>query len=524
MKKRFVIFMIPFCLVINPLFAKEFDETNSQRGKIILPEVDISIKDESEKEISTNKVSEKTDRRSIDIEELSKIQMSRKFKEEIKEKVDKDFLISMVQVAYGSYGNFLIDMHLGKGMKNVSYLVSYLRNTRDSIGIDTNIFYNTERAIDDLLVEISYNTDGGFSFSGEGGYYNRSIGLFTNREVLSEAKMYIPSKFKMTYTGEEFPSIDLGLNFSYLNLKHKIRDGYSSTNLFETLANISLEKVWGRDNFLNGGIKYLFFYDSYVENSFELLVRDRFPLLSFLSLQFALDLYFYSKKTFFWVPEVYLFYKPDEKFNVKTGLGGASEFDKISKLLEANQIYYEDYLPQEKWYYMAGIYYRPLEYVNFGFEAFFDYYYSYRNSELDENVGLYRIVNLTNVEMMSLSPFLNLIFLEDISFSFGGKISYFDYEKIFLLPAYEVYLNAGYFIRKIGLNLESRLKYVSERRLSKDIVGKPFWKLDFSISQKVKDYFQLYLDLNNLLNCEIFDRVYVPEGGFSFNAGLKFNF
>jgi hypothetical protein len=113
---------------------------------------------------------------------------------------------------------------------------------------------------------------------------------------------------------------------------------------------------------------------------------------------------------------------------------------------------------------------------------------------------------------------------EDFSMTLDGKIRIFDNQKIILLPFYEAGLKAGYFFRQIGLNAETKLTYIGERKLLENVSENPYWKWDIFVSQKVGEFFILELRLNNILNQRILEKIYLPESGFSFDLGLKFNF
>jgi len=525
MKNLGICFLLQFLLMHTFLYSESQGKEETSKGKIILPDVPIVIEDESKAEGYTNKEPKTImEKKSIETEDLSKVQLSKKFKEEVGGRRKEDFSISMVEFSYGMYENFIFDVHLGKKIGDFNYLVSYLRNTRSSVGLDTNTFFNTERAVDDLFVDASYGFSKNLMATLEAGYYNRTLGLFTNENCFSETRFYTPARLSLEYFGEEIGNFTGNLNFGYLALRHKFKSSYESTNIYEVTTDFKYEKLWGKDNFLMANLGYNFCFVEQAEHSFEIGVRDRFPFVSFLALQFGLNFYIYSYKQFFWFPELYLFFKLNEQFDAKTGLGGNVDYKKIPLILKENQLNYTSFLPQESWNYMAGIYYRPVESVRIGCEGMFDYYYTYRNFGFDTQTGLYYVENTTNISMISINPFIKFVMFEDFSLALDGKIRIFDNQKIILLPFYEAGLKAGYFFRQIGLNAETKLSYIGERKLLENVSENPYWKWDIFVSQKVGEFFILELRLNNILNQRILEKIYLPEGGFSFDLGLKFNF
>ncbi|MGC8764700.1 MAG: hypothetical protein ACP5QT_02295 [Brevinematia bacterium] len=523
--KKFIIFSFFFFIGLR-LFSQESTNNTETtgKGKIVLPDKPIIIEDESKEKIENKEKKTTIPHSSIDSDELSKVQVSKKLKEEIDTKKEEEFSISSLKFSYGMYENFLVNMQLGKKITNFNYFVSFLRNTRGSVGKDTNIYFNTERAIDDLYLNMGYEVSEKFAFSFDGGYYNRILGLFTNSINISESKFYIPLKIKMDFASEEFIKASGEIDGQYLNLKHKTMTDYRATNLYEMLIPISVEKIWGTDNFLTGNLLYNLFYSGDIEHSFGISIKDRFPLLSSLALQGGISLFVYSHKSFFWVPELLIFYRFSDKFEIKTGLSGNSDFEKNQLLLRENQIYFTNFMPEEKWDYLAGVYYRPVERVVIACEAEYDYFYSYRNFAFDENLQLYYIKNTTNINIVTINPYINFNYMEDINISLSGKLRVFDYNEILRLNQYEITAKAGYFLRKIGFNIETFLSYIGPKKLKEDWFSQSYWKWGISLSQKAGENLIFECRFNNILNQDIFEEIYLKESGFSFDIGLTFRF
>ncbi|MCX7821713.1 MAG: hypothetical protein N2258_08590 [Brevinematales bacterium] len=514
--KNFLIFII---FMTSFLYSQE-----ESKGKIVLPDTPIVIEDESKENIENKEKKSEIKRRNIDVEELSKIQMSKKFKEDIEEKKENEFSISSLQFSYGMYENFLVNMETARKMTNFSYFVSFLRNTRGSVGIDTNIYYNTERAIDDLYLNMEYNLTKEFAVSLDAGYYNRTLGLFTNSSVVNENKFYIPLKLKGVYSGEDFLTVNGTLSGQYFALKHKLSGDYTRTNLYEFSLELEVEKTWGKDNFLNGELVYNMCYDYEAEHTGGLSLRDRLPLLPYLSLQFGAGLFFFGYKGFFWFPELIIFYRIIENLNFKTGITGNVDFKKSERILNQNQIYYTKFHPSENWTYLLGIYYRPIETIVIGFDGTYDYYITLRNYAYNNLNGLYYIENRTNVNIFTFSPYVNFNLVEDLLFSIGTKIRIFDRNEILLLNDYEITLKLEYYFKQIGLNIGSQLGYLGPKNIGDNQVTPTYWKWNIYASQRVNESLQLEARFNNILNQKVFDGIYLPESGFSFDLGLTFKF
>ncbi len=506
------------------IFSVSYTQEAS-KGKIVLPDTPIVIEDESKENIEKKEEGKiELKKENIDIEELSKIQMSKKFKEEIEKEKKDEFSVSSLQFSYGMYENFLVNMQTARKVTNFSYFVSFLRNSRGSVGFDTNIYFNTERAIDDLYLNIEYGVTKDFSLSLDAGYYNRILGLFTNENVINENKFYIPLKLKGEFSGENFLNIKGDVNFQYLNIKHKLKNNYQNTNLYEVYTILGVEKTWGKDNFLTGEISYNYAYVSKDEHSGSFVLRDRFPILPYLSIQGAFGIYFYNYKNFFWFPEVMIFYKILENLNFKTGMSGGVDFQKSQVLLNRNEINYTDFLPDEKWNYSAGLYYRPIEKLLIGIDGVYDYYYNFRKINFDNNFKLYYIDNETNISIFTISPFVNYNIVEDLLLSLGSKIRIFDKNKILLLNDYEVIFKLSYYFSLIGLNIENQLSYIGPQNIGNEEVTLSYWKWNIFLSQKIHDSLMLEARFNNILNQQIFNGINLPESGFSFDLGLTFKF
>ncbi len=524
MKKLVIIIL----LLLSGLCLFAEDNTNTtgevQKGKIVLPDKPIIITDESKETIEDKEKKEDFKRSKIDTDELSKVQISKKLKEEIDAKKTEEYSISSLEFSYGMYENFLVNMQLGKKITNFNYFVSFLRNTRGSAGRDNNLYFNTERAIDDLYLNLGYEINENFNISFDGGYYSRTLGLFTNSMNLNETKFFIPLKIESTYKGPDFLKINVNLSGQYLNLKHKTRTDYNSTNLYELSLPVTVEKTWSAGNFLNGELFYNLYYAGETEHSFGIGIKDRFPLLSFLSLQLGGYVFIYSYKYFFWAPELFIFYRPSDRIEIKTGLTGSSDSKKNQFLLKENQIYYTNFMPEEKWNYLIGVYFTLIENMVLGCEANYDYFYSYRNFAFNENMELYYVKNITNLNLITINPFMKFNFLEDLAISLSGKIRFFDYNEVLRLNQYEIIGSVSYYVRKIGFNIESQLSYIGPKKLKDGVMTQSLWKWGISFSQKAGENLILQFKLNNILNQEIVEEIYLPESGFSFDAGLIFRF
>ena len=218
LKKREASIMRKFLLISPVLLIFCFSlanalDTNSatndllretDNSKIIIPDIKLSIEDESKVPLANQKESilqgHPSNDVGIDIEELTKSKESDKFKSEMtKERSSGDFSLSDFKVYYGTYNNIIAEINTGKKSDNLNYIFTYLRNMRDNTGYQGAAYFNTSLNIDDFNGDIIYSVNSNIDITGSFGYYDRSIGLYTNISNVNETKKDVPFSLGALY-------------------------------------------------------------------------------------------------------------------------------------------------------------------------------------------------------------------------------------------------------------------------------------------------------------------------------------
>ncbi len=532
MKKFFFLFTaLIFCSVI--LYAEDTNTTKKElleekdNSKIIIPDVKLSIEDESEVPLKNDNGSILTNRASdygrIDIEELSKTKASDKFKSEmLKERKKEDFSMSTFKMFYGLYDNIIAEMNTGKRSGNFNYLVTYLRNTRGNVGYQGQSYFNTEMNIDDLNGDLIYSVSSNLDLTGSFGYYVRDIGLFTNETNITETKKNVPLRLGTLYNFNINTTLKGSAYYNYLDLTHKMISGYDTKNLWEAGCDIDFESNWSRDNFLKLSGKY-----SYSSFSNDILhfgrfsVLNKFPVFSNISFQAGLEFDVYNYKGFFWYPNIMLFYKYSGILSMKAGLYGEQNNLSLEKLVNENQIDYRFTYPEEKWVYLYSIQYSPVQFINLRGNASYQQYYSYMNYAYMPESGLYSFSSISNVNVLEIEGILELIAFDSLILNASYIFRLPSETNLLFFSQNQVSINVEYNYADWGFTAGTRLTYKDSQKYQTDAYFDPRLIWDISLSQAVSKDISIELLFKNILNQNNFERPDIPAGGFSVNAGVR---
>ncbi len=504
----------------------------NKNSKIVIPDIKLSIEDQSRAQLTNNEDNQSNnideDFGEIDMKELTKTKISEKIKSEITEERKKeDFSLSAFKFYYGRYENFLAELNAGKKTGNLNYLITYLRNKRASAGFNNTNYFNTELEIDDLDADFIYTFSKNIEFNSTIGYYVRDIGLFTNAGILSENKQNVPVRLGAVYNIDLNSSIKADTGYNYLELNHKIPDGYQPKTLWDYYLDADYEANWSRDNFLkvSGNYTYSIFSNDILQYG-QLNAVDKFPLSSIFSIQGGLNFDLYSYKSFFIYPTLLGFYKFSDQLNFKLGLSGEQKNITPDDYRNENQI---DYRPvdgpppfsEEKWTALSGITYLPSQSVTLRCNINYDYYNSFISYTNNTDNGLYSFISITNLGILEAdlsadwSPVENLTFKAEYTYRLPSL------ENMFFFYKQSASLNIDYKYPIWDIEASMRLTYIDKTFYDPVNYFDPEWIWDISLSKSLAKNIYAEIKLNNILNMNYFDRPCMPAGGFTFNAGIR---
>jgi hypothetical protein len=514
----------------NTASAGLTDSGNPDRGdKIILPDVDLRIDDESEVPLKDQTNSSLKDNAAdygkIDMEELSRTKVSDKFKNDMQdERRKEDFSLSSFKFYYGLFQNFIADINIGKSSGGLNYLLTYLRNNRGSSAYGTNVYFNTEQEIDDLNLDMIWTLGSNLDLSGMVGYYVRNNGLFTNLQNVSETKMNIPVRLGMLYNTSYNSSLKLTADYDNLLLSHKLTGGYSQKYLWDAGLSADFEANWSKDNFLKMSAQYQYgSYDSDIVHFGKMKFLDKFPILSVVSLQVGAEVDLYNFKGIFWYPNVMAFYKYSDVITLKAGVYGEQANLSVDRYVNENQIDYRLSSPEEKWIALFSAVYAPVRWMKFRGGVSYNHYLSYVNYAYVPATDLYVFSPMTNVGVVEASAGFEMIAFENLTLNasyqlrlpFSANLLFFNYnsasfEAVFRYPDW-------------GFEVSTKFTYRDRVQYNDQALAyfEPALVWDFAASQALgKDVF-IEVKLNDLLNQPVFDRPDMPAGGFHFIAGVR---
>ena len=537
---RVIITVITFLFLIR-IFAYTDDSTNSiknellqegKNNKVVIPDVKLSIEDKSSVELEkpnpvlSNENIQKYGK--IDMEELARTKESEKFKSEITEERKKDdFSLSAFKFYYGLYENLLAEVNIGKKTGNLNYLLTYLRNKRANSGFNTNNYYNTELEIDDVNADLIYSITKDIDINAALGYYVRNIGLYTNQFNLSENKENIPVRIGTLYNINMNSFLKADCGYNYLELNHKTLSGYLPKTLWEAYTSSDYEVNWSRDNFLKISGKYS--YSSYSNDNLQyghFNILDKFPFTSSIALQGGAEFDVYSYKNFFWTPNLITFYKPFDYLNMRLGIYGEQNNVSIEKYMNENQIDYQRLenhppYPEEKWTAIAGVNYLPFQVITLRGNLYYNNYFSYLSYIYNPATELYDFSSISNVGVFEAEGIADYQPWENLTLSASYKYSLPNVTNILFFYYNSAYVNIDFKYPDWMLEISTRLTYKDSCLAGNNQVFPPRWIWDFSIAKSLTKDINAEIKFNNILNQENFERPDVPDGGFTFNAGIR---
>lgn len=501
----------------------------SSQDKIILPEVDLTIEDESEVPLrgQGDRPLRDTlpDFGDIDMDELSRAKVADRFKSDMREDRRRDdFTLSAFKFQYGRYENFLADISVGKRVGGLNYLLTYYRNNRASVGSGTNTYYNTELEKDDLRADLIWSVSSNWDLSAQFGYLNGSTGLFTNDFFVSESKTGIPVRMGALYLVAPNSVIRANASYNSLALTHKNASGYGTKYVWEAGADVSFEANWSRDNFLKALVSYQYAsLDGSPDHFGRIAFTDKFPVISSLALQAGAEVDFYSRKSVYWYPILLGFYRFSDMLSVKAGLTGSQENQGVDRYLREDQIDYQPTPPEERWTFLATATLAPVRTLKLKGGVSYHSYANYVQQVFQASNALYTLSAVSNLGVLETDAGLELIAFENLVVGAGYRFRIPFAADLLFFAVNQAYLEAELSVPDWGTRFSTRLGYRDRVRYADSPAAwlPPALVWDFTAMQSLTKDLSVEVKLNNILNQETYERPCVPGGGFAFSAGLR---
>lgn len=528
-----IVFLTVFTVILSGATngnTGTLNESPPERSdKIILPDVDLRIDDESS--VSLNEQTNRSlkdnapDFGRIDMEELSRSKVSDKFKSEMQEERRKDnFSLSSFKFYYGLFQNFIADINVGKSMGPLNYLLTYLRNNRGSTSLGTNVYFNTEQEIDDLNLDMIWSVSSNMDLSAMFGYYLRNNGLYTNFQNTTETKMNIPARVGVLFNTSYNSSLKFTVDYNNLLLSHKLSGGYSQKYLWEAGAGADFEANWSKDNFLKAAVQYRYAaYDRDTLHFGKIKFLDKFPLVNVVSLQVGGELDIYNYKGIFWYPNIMAFYKYSDVITLKAGVYGEQANLSVDRYVNENQIDYRLCNPEERWIALFSAVYAPLRWMKFRGGVSYNQYLSYVNYAYVASSDLYVYSPMTNVGVLEADAGFEMIAFDYLTLNAGYQLRMPFAVNLLFFRYHTASMEAVFRYPDWGFEASTRLSY-RDRMLFNDASASwfdPVFLWDLAVSQALgKDVF-IDVKFNDLLNLPVYERPDMPAGGFRFSAGVR---
>ncbi len=509
-------------------YAQQKDsDTKEPPSKIVLPDIKLTIEDESEMPLFSNEkdlLSETTpDAKRVDIEELATTKVSERIKLELMEDRKKEsFSLSTFKLYYGSFQNLIIDFNFGKSLGELNYLITYLRNKRDSLGYMGTNYFNTELALDDLNLDFIYGVGDTSDLNATFGYYERSIGLHSSPVNISEQKLHLPVKINLLYHGENNYKVTVGTYMDYLALSHKSTTTETLKELWETGLNAKFEANWSRDNFLKTDGDFHFsslLTNQQYEGGLNLVAR--FTILRSLALELGGGLRLYTYKSLFIYPDLALIYKYSQIFNLKAGItGGYKKYD-AEAILGHNQIDLTQADPEEKNDFRLSINFSPVKFATLRSALSYQVYHSYLNISYSGLTDLYSMQNLTNVNVLESETILEFMFGERLALNMSYRYRLPSRDDLLFFAPHTASILLEYKNQESGTEISTKVNYKDIEQVVSSVYQASAVIWDASFSQSLTPEIFLDLKVNNILNQNDYEKSQVPKGGFSINGGIR---
>lgn len=527
MKRGLVLLFLISGLVTARAQVQPLPDTKEPPSTIILPDIKLTIEDESEMPLFSNEkdlLSESTpEAKRVDIEELATTKVSERIKLELMEERQKEsFSLSTFKLYYGSFQNLIIDFNFGKSLGELNYLITYLRNKRSSLSWQGTNYFNTDLALDDLNLDFIYGLSQTSDLNATFGYYERSLGLHESSVNFTEKKLHLPAKINLLYHGENNYKLGFGVYLDYLALSHRTATTELLDELWEAGLQARLDANWSRDNFLRGGGD--FHFSSFETNqTYEggVHILARFSILRALALEAGGGLRIYSYQGMYFYPDLALIYKYSNVLNIKAGLAGSVRKYDAEQVLNHNQLDMTRVSPEEKMDYRVTVAFSPFKFATLRSALSWQDFDSYLGLDYQAGTDLYQMQALSNVSWLESETILELMFGERLALNMGYRYRLPSADDLLFFPRHTASLILEYRNQDSGTEFSTKLNYKDIEYILPSVFQASVVTWDASFSQSLTPEVFVDLRLNNILNMPDYEKSQVPRGGFGINGGIR---
>ncbi len=526
MKRTILFFLI--IILTSATWAQDGKlQTKEPPSTIILPDIKLTIEDESEIPLFSNEkdlLSETSPEvKRIDIEELANTKVSEKIKLELLEDRKKEaFSLSTFKLYYGSFDNLIMDFNFGKSLGGLNYLITYLRNKRSSLSYQGTNYFNTDLALDDLNLDFIYGIGDESDLNATFGYYERSIGLHESTVNVNEKKLNIPAKIDFLYHGANNYKLSIGTYLNYLAMTHRTSTLELLDELWESGLNVKFDANWSQDNFFKAWGDFRFsslLSNQTYEGGVNLIAR--FTLLKSIALELGGGMRAYSYDQLFFYPDLALIYKYSKILNLKVGVSGLQKTFNIEEILNHNQITLQQSDPEEKIEYRVSLNFSPVKFATLRASLGYQVYSSYLSLDYNSTQDLYEMNSISNVNVLESETILEFMLGERLALNMIYKYQIPDRDDLLFKARNTASVLLEFKHKEIGMEISSRLDYKDIEYITPGVYKPSVVLWDILFSQSVSPEILLDIKVNNILNQEDYEKINVPRGGVGVYGGIR---
>lgn len=499
----------------------------AQADQIILPELDLVIDDQStiqtfnEAEVAI--LRERTPQfEEVYLDELStglsdaSINASLAQRNQVKR--------SLIQFSYGSFHDTKIKALSQNMVEKLFYRVSYQGNFRQNTSFNGIEFANTS-FIKNLL-DTHWVFDVGKVLMTIDLSYKQQQHNFITNDLYNQNTHYIPITFETRAWVNDYSHIDFSAHTGFTYLDFQNIEGLSTTNDFlaDGVLDLAYKANFKDWNYFEITTVYTFneLASSKVHTG-EMALKSEFLLGKGVGLTIGAGIIASSVKDFFAWPEFALTYDYMEIFNMAFSISGDFSVYSAQKASQEVQFYSLAPTPESLWIYKFSFQTQPSPYFRMGGNLSYTDYQHKRIYDYDKQTGLYDFVLSSRVGVLGAG-----IFIKGEVPKFFSLIMAYTYEGIqedwFLYAPhkFDLIMNVGY--KPVGFNFQIQYTVIADRNLTSVYEASTAQLLSISISQNIKDFITLSIEVQNILNQNVQFLSGTYYGGIQARGGFTLNF
>ncbi|NPV00088.1 MAG: hypothetical protein HPY53_01785 [Brevinematales bacterium] len=510
-----------------------FSQSGPGTGQIILPDPEITIEDKSKIDFIESGDTSLTDMgmnlTGIDLEELATSRISEKIQSLLLPDFDGNTnkalslnSLSYFRLFYGRYDNLLIDFNLGKSAGVMNYLITYLRNKRGGAGIGSDTYFNTEMTIDDLNAGFLFSISDKLDLNLNMGYYERVNGLYLNPFFLQESKLSVPVKAELVYHIDMVSRLKMQIFYQGLWLAHKSLTNSLGSIFSEAGINLFFQSNYSKDNYFKLTAEYFMFsQETNRKHQFAFSGLDRFPIIKGISLEVGAHLFVYSEKPVFWYPDASINIQISNFMSISGGITGKQDAFAINEIIANNQLDYTNVTPLERWTYFGMIDIFPFKASKLNLTASYHTYGNFMSWVYSGARDLYFPAILTNIQMGELKASYEMLITENLMLNISYTYFLTSSTNLLLWSRDTGSISINLTVPAWGFVAQTKAAYRSEMLVIPGVTIPYTVTWDLQLSQAINKEIYLQLDLKNLLNMAGYEKIHIPNSGFSYNFGVK---